>query len=251
MMSCGCGRTGLLLQRSVADPGEQLTFTCPVCRRQSSTRLFPEMRSAARGDGGPLGRAVEAIDMDRIGASGINLGLKPPRGRTHSGRLIRRTPGNLGRPPVSRGRSMGGLWQDFRTRRCWARSPACSQSWSSRSRWASSDDGNFQRRLRRAGGRCRIPARTDHGRLRGQLEGPAVASGGSELRRLPRSEPASRRSPGTATTSCPSRGLRSPRGRTSRTCRRASWKVFRRPAGPRTGVRQRRHEEGGSHRPRQ
>ena len=80
--SCGCGRTGLLLQRSVAEPGEQLTFMCPVCLSPVFSATFP---------GDTVGRpevtvvrwdaAVEAIDMERIGVGGIDLGPKPPRGR--------------------------------------------------------------------------------------------------------------------------------------------------------------------------
>jgi len=82
--SCGCGRTGLLLQRSVAEPGEQFTFACPVCLSPVFSATFP---------GDAVGRpevtvvrwdaAVEAIDMDGVaGSGGIDLGpLPPPRGR--------------------------------------------------------------------------------------------------------------------------------------------------------------------------
>jgi hypothetical protein len=82
--TCGCGRNGLLLQRSSAEGGDHLVFMCPDCLSPVFSATFP-----ADGKGGQpevtaarWDAAVEAIDMDRIGSTGgIDMGPMPPRGR--------------------------------------------------------------------------------------------------------------------------------------------------------------------------
>ena len=150
---------------------------------------------------------------------------------------------------------MGGLWQDLRHAARLAGQEARRSRDHGRHARAGHrrDDGHLQRRLRRAAAAAAVSRREpDHGRLRGQREGPAVAPGGPELRRLPRSEP---QLPGDREV----QRLRHVRlgsfaahadGRRARVVRLPEG--LRRPADPRARFRRRRREEGsGADRPRQ